>query len=98
MKSVAQPRGGATPRPVSAVERYANREALALFLTQLKLDGYTFDAVLPEAAATDGKACAQSTCRRCGTRGLVYHGRRHPERASYRAVAECPTCGAFEEF
>lgn len=68
-----------------------------------ELDGY--EARPPRRGLVDGpsidaEVCREATCPWCGHVGLTYrpftreqHGRR-----SYRAFAECGSCGEFTEF
>jgi hypothetical protein len=52
------------------------------------------------AARIDREVCADSTCERCGRRGLEYYCGWHVSgvRHRYRAYAVCPACGEWSEF
>lgn len=45
----------------------------------------------------DREVCNQATCHACGYHGLIYHPYVIPG-VSYRALAECPSCGETVEF
>ena len=83
-----------------AETRQQRRAALAQFEDELVAEGY-LPKEPPRRAIfhydnIDAEACRDSACPNCGHRGLAYRPWTKP--GSYRAIAYCAECGAFDEF
>ena len=52
------------------------------------------NSTLAEDCAIDAEFCADSTCEKCGHKGLKYRPFVDRSTQSYRAFAECPKCGS----
>jgi Zn ribbon nucleic-acid-binding protein len=58
----------------------------------------TWGILSGEAARIDAEVCAESSCARCGHRGMTYDPWVDSDEQRYVAFAVCPECGAKEEF
>jgi len=53
---------------------------------------------LIDGGSIDAQVCAESTCGKCGHKGLKVEPFINLEHKSYRAFSVCPECGEAEEF
>lgn len=65
---------------------------------ELLAAGYRRGAPGPAALRADAGACAEMACHNCTRVGLLPRTFTRPRPASYRVLALCPACGAWEEF